>query len=320
MNRPKLNLPRHAFRGALTASLVFLSMRGSAFTRPAAPRPVDTRTYIVDGVYRTLSPEGNVLSETPPPPDGPGRLVAAISPAQIVYSDPESGQVLGSSRFIGMTWIFGGKWRQYKAADGSVDLVDTSANIRKVAKRPDGNYAATEMKEIQEDEGVGQATESYIRPLWATRKIPVFSFPKIEMPNDTELFRLRLSQGEQGGAAAGQAGMSDGRGFSPPSFPTPQTPGGQGGGAQPPRRQLSPAEKQLISSDIDMQISQLENQLKQLELDRIRAEGDLQRAIAINVGVITAQARVTQIIQQINRIQFQLTMLQQQRMMLMSQP
>lgn len=274
-------------------------------SRPATS-PVDTRVYLVDGTTLEVDEAGEVLSRRPSDAP-PYRLRAAISPAQIVFSDPDSGAVVGTSRYLNQTRLFGKDWRQYKAADGMYDLVDTDAVVRKVSRLPNGNFAVSELREEGEDEGLGQSSVRYVRSLWDTKKHPVFIFhPTPAVRTDRTLFEIKWPRGgntPQGGGTPGDGA------FSPAAPQAPQ-----------PRQPLSPEQKQLMASDIDMQISQLEGQLEQLRFDLIRAEGNRDRATITGVGWVGAGANVTQITSQINATQFRLNMLRQQRMMLMSQP
>ena len=177
-----------------------------AFERPGfdpmsgrpATSPVDTRIYGTDGIFRTMTPGGQILSQTPSQ-DIPDQLRAAISPARIVFFDPPSGTMLGEARFVDMSYLFGQPWRQYQVPDGTSYLVDREAHIRKVVRNPDGNFTAIDLTEDGQDEGVGRSTTRYVRYLWADRTIPVFTIHSTPVPRtDTPLFEIKWPQG--GGA------------------------------------------------------------------------------------------------------------------------
>lgn len=294
-----------------------------------ADSPVDTRIYIVDNYRKTIAVNG--WEKAPPVKvmDAPMRVQAAITPAKIVYTDPDSGEILGVSEYIGNT-IFGfNRYREYQTDnDGYIDLVSRNASIMRVKALEDG-YAANDPRhgkmywycqEIREERtaGVGIHMGTPARGLWVDCNPDSNDSP---FPGTKGKSKGKGETGASSGSPAKQPPPTSGAATSG-SSQIPGMPQSAWSGDEPrqPRQPMTSAQKQLMLSDMEIQISQLEGRLQQLQFDKIRAEGNLQRAIAINVGVVMAQAQVTQVIQQINTTQFQLTMLRQQRIVLMSQP
>ena len=275
---------------ALTATFAFgFGMPApSAFTSEAADEPVDTRIYIVSNYRKTIALTGWTVGQPVKVMDAPMRVSATITPAKIVYSNPQSGEALGVSTFIGMTLFGTVHCRQYQTDNGYIDLIDEFAVIKRVKALQTGpNFGSIgayyECQDIVEEDttpGVGLQMGKRKRKLW-------------EDANPASLFPANKGV----------------------SSSTPQP-------AMPRQTQgiSSQQQKQLVLSDIEMQISQQENMLQRLRLDLIDAESNLQSAIATDSGWVMANSRVIQIKGEISRAEMQLNFLRQQRMRLMSQP
>lgn len=183
-----------AFASAALPAVAFERPGVDLWSGRPATSPVDAREYVLDSVARTMAPEGQILSKTQTGA-GEATLRAAISPAQIVYSDPVTGTVRGTAHYVGQAYLFGYPWRQYHFSDNTCDLVNKDANIRRVVQLPDGNFFTIDMKDANRDEGLRPSTH-YVRPLWSTHDIPVITMRSTPAPRtDGTLFQINFPGG-----------------------------------------------------------------------------------------------------------------------------
>ena len=224
-----------------------------------ADSPVDTRIYIVDNYRKTIAVNG--WEKAPPVKvmDVPMRVQAAITPAKIVYTDPDSGEILGVSEYIGNT-IFGfNRYREYQTDnDGYIDLVSRNASIMRVKALEDG-YAANDPRhgkmywycqEIREERtaGVGIHMGTPARGLWVDCTPDSNDSP---FPGTKGKSKGKGETGASSGSPAKQLPPTSGAATSGSSqIPgTPQS-AWSGDETRQPRQPMTSAQKQLMLSDM----------------------------------------------------------------------
>lgn len=283
-----------------------MSMPPPMWESGPADSPVDTRIYIVSNIRKTIAANGWEVGQAVQVMDAPMRVQAAISPAKIVYTNPNTGESLGTSTYIGLSLFGFNRYREYETDNGYVDLVGLDASIRRVKQVEDGfgekdfrkgmyYYCQEITEERKSGRGVGLHAGAMPRRLWegSDAESP---FP-----------------GKSGGSGSSSPGS--GRGGASSMFPAGQ--GGNAGGQTPDA--VSQQQKAMILSDIDLQITQLETRLQQLRMDLLDAENDLDSAMVTETGTVMASTRVMQLKGEISNTQMRLNFLRQQRTALATQ-